>query len=224
MEDRKARLAALSVKAGRGTIPVHITNDNGSKVDETFDDSAHHEKAIEHNMKRKIRFRNYIPSDPKLMNKQMDDDENINLQLTAKTETKKPRTDDDYDVNAVDESTIQRKETNSKSTLQIALEKARLEISNHTKQSSNDKRQITPSYVQDTTTSTSTTATTTINSNTPKINADLKRKIQSKLDLLEKRTQKALVRILRERLEREAATSTQTTTTTTTTSKNNDLD
>lgn len=38
-----------------------------------------------------------------------------------------------------------------------------------------------------------------------KVNADLKREIQPKLDKLEKRTQKAIVSLLRERLEREAA-------------------
>lgn len=38
-----------------------------------------------------------------------------------------------------------------------------------------------------------------------KINADLKREIQPKLDKLERRTQKAIVALLRERLEREAA-------------------
>ena len=38
-----------------------------------------------------------------------------------------------------------------------------------------------------------------------KINADLKREIQPKLQKLERRTQKALVALLRERLEREAA-------------------
>jgi coiled-coil domain-containing protein 12 len=39
-----------------------------------------------------------------------------------------------------------------------------------------------------------------------KINWDLKRDIQPKLDKLEKRTQKAIVNLLRERLEREATT------------------
>lgn len=38
-----------------------------------------------------------------------------------------------------------------------------------------------------------------------KINADLKREIQPKLDKLAKRTQKAIVALLRERLEKEAA-------------------
>ena len=38
-----------------------------------------------------------------------------------------------------------------------------------------------------------------------KINADLKREIQPKLDKLERRTQKAIVALLRERLEQEAA-------------------
>lgn len=38
-----------------------------------------------------------------------------------------------------------------------------------------------------------------------KINADLKREIQPKLDKLERRTQKAIVSLLRERLEHEAA-------------------
>ena len=38
-----------------------------------------------------------------------------------------------------------------------------------------------------------------------KINADLKRDIQDKLDKLERRTQRAIVSLLKERLEREAA-------------------
>ena len=38
-----------------------------------------------------------------------------------------------------------------------------------------------------------------------KVNADLKRDIQSKMDKLERRTQRAIVELLRERLEKEAA-------------------
>ena len=48
-------------------------------------------------------------------------------------------------------------------------------------------------------------ASTSHEETTKKINWDLKRDIQPKLDKLQKRTQKAIVGILRERLEREAA-------------------
>jgi coiled-coil domain-containing protein 12 len=53
--------------------------------------------------------------------------------------------------------------------------------------------------------STSKTALTDLDGLAPKkLNADLKREIQPKLQKLEKRTQKVIVSLLRERLEREA--------------------
>uniref|UniRef100_A0A7S3L9A6 Uncharacterized protein n=1 Tax=Amphora coffeiformis TaxID=265554 RepID=A0A7S3L9A6_9STRA len=52
----------------------------------------------------------------------------------------------------------------------------------------------------------STPATAHIEDLAPKkVNADLKREIQPKLDKLERRTQKAIVALLRERLEKEAS-------------------
>jgi coiled-coil domain-containing protein 12 len=46
----------------------------------------------------------------------------------------------------------------------------------------------------------------TPSASTKKVNWDLKRDIQHKMDKLEKRTQRAIVQLLRERLEKEAET------------------
>jgi hypothetical protein len=212
MDDRKQRLAALAAKAGRGTLQNNDNVDPEQHDDSATDinnnnveDDAQGQEIQHNNSKRKIRFRNYIPSDPKLIeNDQTRNDTSVD---SVHMENKKARIDGDID----DLSMVHGKGT--KSALQIALDKARSEISIHSNQLSNDhSRQTTnPSLKHDNiTTSTTTNSTTT---EPPKINADLKRNIQTKLNLLEKRTQKALICILRDRLEQEA-TATATTPTT----------
>jgi cwf18 pre-mRNA splicing factor len=65
---------------------------------------------------------------------------------------------------------------------------------------------MTPeSQVSQAVTSSSSVLAAPMGKHNKKINWDLKRGIQSKLDKLEKRTQKAIVSLLKERLEQDAA-------------------
>jgi coiled-coil domain-containing protein 12 len=151
MEDsRKARLAALTSRAGR-TKTAEPENDTAEET--TQDASAEAQGGKE--TKKALYFRNYAPNDNSL---QQDEDE------SSAPASKRPRTDE-----------------NSKSALQEALDKAKQDISSTTK--NNDMTTLAPK----------------------KINWDLKRDISDKLAKLERRTQKAIVELLKERLEKEAS-------------------
>jgi coiled-coil domain-containing protein 12 len=172
MEDRKARLAALSAKAGRGP----------SK--EVVDPAADEDRS---NSKRSIHFRNYIPSDPRLLNEiqpsSTGDDESM------QASTKRSRTHGPSDPPP---------KPKEKSVLEAALEKARIEISKTA--SPRDGFQA----LQEGSALTAN-ADLGFSAQRRKINDDVKRNIQPQLDRLQKRTQKAIVALLRERLEKEAA-------------------
>jgi coiled-coil domain-containing protein 12 len=138
MADRKARLAALAAKAGRGKKASDEPQENDVQVEE--------QRAV-------VSFRNYVPINERL-EPQKDDDEPT---------TKRARTTEE-----------------TKSALQEALEKAQKEVA-------------------------ATVADGDVTTMGPKkVNADLKRDIQDKLDKLERRTQRAIVALLKERLERDA--------------------
>lgn len=152
MGDRKARLAALAVKAGR-TKPAPTNN---AEEEESPEDPI-----IEQEQDAKLKFRNYAPKDEALGKDNDGDDENDNEQAQ-----KRQRTDE------------------TKSALQEALEAA--------------KQDAKPMA-----------ATTSVEPMAPKkINWDLKRDIRDQLAKLERRTQKAIVELLKERLENEAAAQT----------------
>ena len=154
MSDRKARLAALAAKAGRG-------NDGG-------DDQV----AAEEESKPTLTFRNYIPKDATL-------DESADDDAAKQQSSKRQKTS----------STAQTKESDqSKSALEIALAKT-----------SRESREAAGQNVG----AGGWSKVTAIS--TKKVNWDLKRDIQHKMDKLERRTQRAIVDLLRERLEKEAA-------------------
>ena len=126
-----------------------------------------------------IKFRNYTPQDARLEG----EDETITT----------TRTSDEPDAKRVKTATTtapaddSNKNRSEPSVLEQALAKAKAESGGATTAAANilenDLTAVAPK----------------------KINWDLKRDIQPKLDKLEKRTQRAIVEMLRERLEKEAA-------------------
>jgi coiled-coil domain-containing protein 12 len=129
--------------------------------------------------KKVVKFRNYAPNDKSLeqIRKEVDDNGDDDGDGPA---TKKVRTDKSKTGGAVAATTSS---TSSKSLLQDALRETQQDIKS---------------------TPTPTTASTISQIKPKKINDDLKRDIQEKLNKLERRTQKAIVEMLKERLELEA--------------------
>lgn len=211
MEDRKARLAALAAKAGRKNDSVSNRDEDDAAIAATGqpqhrdDNNDSHPDGNTSPKKRKIHFRNYIPSDPKLSS----DNEATGAIATNVIQNQSSNTDS---------TNIKPTTSTTKSPLQLALEKAKSEILNAattTTNQSTDGGGISASGI-------SISNISKEHLNNHKINADLKKRIQSKLQLLEKRTQKALVSILREKLEHEATV--QSSITNATNSNSNDLD
>ena len=185
MEDRRKRLAALAKKAGRNTTALTSEEDNNKDVDEndatittTTTDNKMNKNATltAAEDKNNIKFRNYTPSDTALEEKN----------LKEGRSNKRSRDDDNNNDSVVHDENkdeTSRAEAPKKSALEQALEQAKEELKAE-KSVANDEA---------------------LTSMAPKkINWDLKRDIQPKLDKLEKRTQKAMVALLRERLAKEA--------------------
>ena len=127
---------------------------------------------------RSIAFRNYAPIDTSLSSQQQQLEE-AGEESEGPSASKKLRTDSNNNNTPM----------TSSEALQNALEEAQRDP---------------VGSMQAATSAVDTTATVT-NMAPKKINWDLKRDISDKLAKLERRTQKALVRILKERLESEAA-------------------
>ena len=174
-DDRKQRLKALAARAGRTKKPA---NDEESGT--TEDKSA----------KPNISFRNYAPTDKSLSSRQEQSgpDDGESMEPSA---SKRQRT---QDVDTAQSSSLEKvTPVSSSKALQNALEEAK-------------RDPIAAATSASTARSTNPNATASVATMAPKkINWDLKRDISDKLAKLEKRTQKAIVRILKERLEREAA-------------------
>jgi hypothetical protein len=203
MEDRKARLAALAARAGRVIAQPEAQNFENTDIqeEEIVIDPTHVTS-----QKRNIQFRNYLPSDPKLG----DQLPTASIDDESKASNKRFRSTSGPVVGIGQAQQDQQK----KSVLELALEKARSEVStingnvgrpNDLPIQSNSHAPV-PNNNNDNSTALSGTQAP------KKINADLKRNIQSKLDRLHKRTQKAIVSLLRERLELEATVSTSSNT------------
>ena len=182
MSDRKARLAALAAKAGRSKN----TAEPEEKPD--GDDQPTMEESQQHKPKPSLKFRNYTPADVSLEEMATD-----STSRPGEGANKRPRirNEEEEDEETTSASTAPVASDN-KSALERALEKARAEM--------------TPeSQVSQAVTSSSSVLAAPMGKHNKKINWDLKRGIQSKLDKLEKRTQKAIVALLKERLEKDAA-------------------
>jgi coiled-coil domain-containing protein 12 len=179
--DRKARLEALAARAGRtkATPPL----DNEKQSSEAGDDHSNYDMAGEIQKKKSISFRNYAPTDKSLEQQTVSNSED-NFDATKKDHKqplnkKRPRSEENQESDSVPHAPP----PSSKSMLQNALREAQRETS----------------------IAVSTEPSTVANIAPKKINWDLKRDIQSKLAKLEKRTQKAVVDMLKKRLEMEAA-------------------
>ena len=128
--------------------------------------------------KANIAFRNYAPTDKSLSSQQLQQQSNEDeIESIHPSASKRPRTQETDTTQPEKIAPI-----SSSNALKNALHEASMQVA------------ATPN------------ATDTVTSMAPKkINWDLKRDISDKLAKLERRTQKAIVRILKERLELEAA-------------------
>ena len=177
-DDRKARLAALAARAGRNQSNNDddvINNSDNNDNNNDIHENNHHDQTDQ----KIINFRNYTPKDATL-----NSDESQPLKKRSKT------TNDD-EVN--DQKLIQP----PKSELEIELKQAKADAEILLRQD----RSTTETNL-----SADGSEMPSITSIAPKkVNWDLKRDIAKKLNKLERRTQKAIVELLREKLEAEAA-------------------
>ena len=183
MSDRKARLAALAAKAGRSKNTAEPEEKPDGDDQPTIMEESQQQKP-----KPSLKFRNYTPADVSLEEMATD-----STSRPGEVANKRPRirNEEEEDEETTSASTAPVASDN-KSALERALEKARAEM--------------TPeSQVSQAVTSSSSVLAAPMGKHNKKINWDLKRGIQSKLDKLEKRTQKAIVSLLKERLEQDAA-------------------
>uniref|UniRef100_A0A7S4V4W8 Cwf18 pre-mRNA splicing factor n=1 Tax=Ditylum brightwellii TaxID=49249 RepID=A0A7S4V4W8_9STRA len=183
-EDRKARLAALAARAGRSKNPSsNEENDAATEIENSSprDDAQ-----------PSLRFRNYAPKDSSL------DREATPTSGAGEGTSKQQQTTVDARLELMAQRAKRQKTENgrneSKTPLEQALLKAKLENVMEASSSGagtigatgdleiNDMSAIAPK----------------------KVNWDLKRDIKSKIDRLERRTERAIVDLLRERLEKEA--------------------
>lgn len=184
MSDRKARLAALAAKAGRTKNAAQEEPNGETRVEDNNENPAQQRKE-----KPSLKFRNYTPADGSL--------EEIATTSSVQPSdgaNKRPRLRNDEEEGettttlAAAPSSIAAVSDN-KSALERALEKARAEMA----------PELQPLNQ-------AVSSSSVVPMGKPKkINWDLKRGIQTKLDKLEKRTQKAIVALLKERLEKDAA-------------------
>lgn len=147
-------------------------------ANEEDDDGRAEDKSETTAAKPTISFRNYAPTDKSLISQQQQskDEESVGPSVS-----KRPRTEQTTTTESAEPTTTTTAEpVSSSKALQNALAEAKQDPI--------------------------AAAAPTVASMAPKkINWDLKRDIADKLAKLEKRTQKAIVRILKERLESEAA-------------------
>lgn len=198
-DDRQARLAALAAKAGRlprqsmdqDTDP-DINSDNN-----IINNDSNHRAVAEKTKTKALSFRNYVPKDASLDDN--DDDTNI-IQKDKNLSKKRQKTSNNNSASRL----VSNTSTSHKSALEIALAKTDREARLAAGQSVDDDDakddHVGGGGMWNTGGSVAVTPSTT-----KKVNWDLKRDIQQKMEKLEKRTQRAIVQLLRERLEKEAA-------------------
>ena len=181
-EDRKARLAALAARAGRTNKPDGEPTADATTTTTDADRPA-------------VRFRNYAPKDASLEGSaatmEVDAGDGSN-KMDAEGEsgapvTKRPRTENTNTAT----TTTGKMGDKPISALEEAMLQAKAEASALTGGGDGMGGAGAPGGA--------------LASLAPqKVNADLKRDIKGKLDRLERRTQRALVELLKERLEKEA--------------------
>ena len=173
-DDRKARLVALAAKAGRNQ-PIAATG-NGSQETDTKDEQMKDSNDVA--AKPVISFRNYVPKDASLDKAATSSSNDTNENQPAAAKRQKTTTSNNTTQNSEE----------PKSALEIALAKTdreSREAAGHNVGEAGGWSKVIPI-------------------STKKVNWDLKRGIEQKMERLERRTQKAIVELLRERLEQEA--------------------
>lgn len=184
-EDRQSRLKAIAARKAK-KLQEQKNQENEGEPDTTIKSKS-------------IQFRNYTPIDSSLeashnektIDKDLDMsetdqvDESLDNENAQNNVAKKRRFEEPVS-NVMDSSDLD---------LESALLQAKLEQKNQLTKNSQTSSASNPKQPS------------LLNSvmSTKKVNWDLKQDIQKKLDRLEKRTQTAIVHILKERLEREAA-------------------
>jgi coiled-coil domain-containing protein 12 len=178
-EDRRARLAALASRAGRG-------NTDNASTDQGQQQQQQQETNDESNAKV-IKFRNYTPKDAKLDPQNEGDDDGQRSIKRSKM--------NDESASAV--TTITKPKTELEKALLQAKADATITLQQDLDQNNN--------AISSVTTASAEVSPPSVTAIAPKkVNWDLKRDIAKKMNRLERRTQKAIVELLRERLEREA--------------------
>ena len=186
MEDRKKRLAAFAVNVDRTTNTTeedHHCRSGSDAMTPTSTTTDHVTDVMDHNDDYRTTTTNdstTIPNKRKL----------LHFRNYIPSDPTFLHNDDDHPPT----NDIHPPISTTKSVLQLALERARSELLLHS-------NTTTLKHYHPT-----TTVTTKPKNHT--IHADLQRNIQSKLHRLEQQTQRALVSILRHRLEQEATTTT----------------
>lgn len=195
VDDRKARLAALASRAGRNQVIS-----NNTSVDDPIDEqpnqsqndmATNDEQEIKESLsQRELKFRNYTPKD---VNLNKDLRESVGDQEEDEAENKRLTKRSKWNYNQIEDESNNQPPSSSKTQLQKALIQAKADAALSLQhEASGDK-------------SMSSLQQPAVTSIAPKkVNWDLKRDIAKKLNKLEKRTQRAIVELLRERLEREA--------------------
>ena len=183
-EDRKARLAALAARAGRTNKPDGEPTADATTTTTTTDAD-----------RPAVRFRNYAPKDASLEGSAAmmevdagDGSKKMGVEGDSGAPvTKRPRTENTNTAT----TTTGKKGDKPISALEEAMLQAKAEASALTGGGDGMGGAGAPGGA--------------LASLAPqKVNADLKRDIKGKLDRLERRTQRALVELLKERLEKEA--------------------
>jgi coiled-coil domain-containing protein 12 len=145
----------------------------------SIDGGGHDQEDASSSSKPTITFRNYVPKDPS---------------LEVKSSTGETPLDNAHgdDAELLSTNKRQKRSSSEKTTKQTALELALAKTSRESREAAGQNVGTNGGWG-------SITAVAT-----KKVNWDLKRDVQHRLDRLEKRTQRAIVELLRERLEREA--------------------
>mmetsp|Transcript_29371 Transcript_29371/g.47650 ORF Transcript_29371/g.47650 Transcript_29371/m.47650 type:complete len:190 (-) Transcript_29371:29-598(-) len=174
-DDRKARLAALAARAGRNQ-PIAATGNSSQETDNKDEQIMMNDN---NNVAAKpaISFRNYVPKDASLDKTVAASANEIDENRPAAPKRQKTST-----------SNNTQNSEEPKSALEIALAKTdreSREAAGHNVGEAGGWSKVIPI-------------------STKKVNWDLKRGIEQRMERLERRTQRAIVELLRERLEKEA--------------------
>lgn len=211
MSDRQARLAALAAKAGRlpqQSIELERSSDSDTNIDDVANRDNNDNGGTSTN-KPTLSFRNYVPKDASLdaPPPPIDDATNNNKdkQLVSNKRQKTSTITKSNKDSSSSSTTTTAAATPPKSALEIALAKTNREARLAAGQSVSVSGGTGLDESSGVSAGGGWNAVVTPSASTKKVNWDLKRDIQHKMDKLEKRTQRAIVQLLRERLEKEAA-------------------